>query len=149
MTQGLWDWAVAAYGREGVAEACLDLQDQHGQSVPLLLWAAWSEPAGAEAIEAACETARAWHEAAIDPLRAVRRRLALPHVDLTPEARLAVREPVKAAELAAERALLEALERLGRPGGRAAIEPLAAVARGWGRVVPRPALERLVQRLSA
>ena len=39
---GLWDWAVAAYGRPGVAPACLDLQDRFEQNVPLLLAAAWS-----------------------------------------------------------------------------------------------------------
>ena len=37
----LWDWAVAAYGADGVAPACLELQDAAGQNVPLLLWAGW------------------------------------------------------------------------------------------------------------
>ena len=36
-----WDWAVAAYARQPVAAACLNLQDGHGQNVPWLLWAAW------------------------------------------------------------------------------------------------------------
>ena len=42
----LWTWAVAAYGREGVSEACLELQDIHGQTVPLLLWTAWAAGTG-------------------------------------------------------------------------------------------------------
>jgi uncharacterized protein (TIGR02444 family) len=43
-----WEWALDAYARPGVAEACLELQDVHGQNVPLLLWAAW---AAADALE--------------------------------------------------------------------------------------------------
>ena len=31
----LWSWAVSVYGRPGVAEAALALQDDHGQCVPL------------------------------------------------------------------------------------------------------------------
>ena len=42
----LWDWAVAAYSAEGVAEACLELQDSAGQNIPLLLWAAWCAAEG-------------------------------------------------------------------------------------------------------
>jgi uncharacterized protein (TIGR02444 family) len=30
----LWDWALEAYARQPVAEACLHLQDAHGQNVP-------------------------------------------------------------------------------------------------------------------
>ena len=36
---GIWDWALAVYGQDGVGEAALRLQDAHGQNVPFLLWA--------------------------------------------------------------------------------------------------------------
>ena len=53
----LWDWAIAAYGAPGVAEACLALQDSNEQNVPLLLWSAWVARTGrkpdVETIEAA------------------------------------------------------------------------------------------------
>ena len=60
----LWDWSVAAYGRPGVEEACLTLQEAHDHNVPLLLWSAWIASTGsrpdAEDLEAACDTARIW-----------------------------------------------------------------------------------------
>ena len=75
----LWDWALTAYAAEGVADACLELQDAAGQNIPLLLWAAWCAHTGRtpdeDALEAAGDTARAWQETAIAPLRAVRRAL--------------------------------------------------------------------------
>ena len=152
----LWTWTLTAYKAPSVAEACLSLQDHHEQNVPLLLWAAWTAATGRrpdeETIEAACDTARAWQSTTIAPLRAVRRTLKTPVPDLETEARLAIREQVKAIELAAERRLLEALEALSAPGSAARRPPLDALAdaaRLWDRVIPRPALRTLAERLPA
>ena len=152
----LWDWSLAAYARPGVADACLTLQDGTGQNVPLLLWAAWSAATGRrpdeDEIEAACDTARAWADTAVTPLRTIRRSLKSPIPDLDDAAREAVREQIKAVELLAERKLLDGLEALApSPSGapRRAIEGLAEVARVWARVVPRPALIELAERLPA
>ena len=123
----LWDWAVRAYGAEGVSETCLTLQDVHEQNVPLLLWAAWTAATGRRPDE---ETI----EAADDP------------------AREAVRAQVKAVELDAERHLLAALEALAPEPDTVPQPPiaaLAAAARAWGSVTPRPALVRLAERLPA
>ena len=156
----LWDWAVAAYGATGVGDACVALQDNHEQNVPLLLWSAWTAAVGltpdAETIEAACDTARAWDSVVVAPLRAVRRTLKAPIPDIDDGPRQAVRDRVKALELEAERHLLEALEGLVSPenavrtgAARPAIEALAATARVWGQVTPRPALIRLADALPA
>ncbi len=152
----LWTWAVAAYAAEGAAEACLDLQDAAGQNIPLLLWGAWCASEGrapdAETLEAAADTARAWDETAIAPLRAVRRALKVRALDLEDAAREAVRAEVKAVELAAERRLLEALERLAPgPSGppRSVLEGMVAAARVWSPVTPRAGLVRLADRLPA
>jgi uncharacterized protein (TIGR02444 family) len=151
-----WDWALGAYREPGVSEACLDLQDGAGQNVPLLLWAAWTAATGraldADTIEAACDAARAWEGVAVLPLRNVRRTLKKPIPDIGDAGREALREQVKAVELAAERYLMADLEALiDGPGGspRPALEALAAVARVWSRVVPRPALTVLAERLPA
>lgn len=152
----LWDWAVAAYGAPGVADACLTLQDHHEQNVPLLLWSAWIAQTGRrpdeETIEAACDTARAWDGVVTAPLRAVRRTLKAPVPDIDDGPREAVRERIKVLELEAERHLLEALEALtpaaeGPP--RPAIDGMAATARVWSRITPRPALVRLAEALPA
>ena len=112
----LWDWARTAYAVDGVADACLELQDAAGQNVPLLLWAAWCAAEGRapdeDALEAAGDTARAWQDTAIGPLRAVRRALKPRAPDLDDGDREAVRAQVKAVELEAERCLLAALEAL-------------------------------------
>ena len=152
----LWDWAVAAYGADGVADACLELQDAAGQNVPLLLWAAWCAAEGhapdEDALEAAGDTARAWQETAIAPLRAIRRALKPRAPDLDDEAREAVRAQVKAVELEAERRLLTALEALApapstRPQPPIAL--MAAAARVWSPMVPRALLVQLADRLPA
>jgi len=152
----LWDWAVAAYARPGVADTCLELQDLYGQNAPLLLWAAWAAAQGRapdeEALEAAADTARAWEDAAIKPLRAVRRTMKTPIPDVDDAAREAVREQVKTVELQAERRLLEGLEPLApEPSGapRPPLPALAAASKAWSKVVPRALLERLASALSA
>lgn len=152
----LWDWATAAYAVEGVAAACLDLQDHHEQNTCLLLWAGWNAVTGrrpdAETIEAACDIARAWDSTTITPLRTVRRTLKLPVPDIEDDAREAVRNRIKAVELEAERRLLLALEPLSpAPSGgpRPAIDGLVETARAWTRIIPRPALVRLAERLPA
>lgn len=152
----LWTWAVAAYEAPGVAEACLSLQDHNEQNIPLLLWAAWIAVSGRrpdeETIEAACDAARAYDTVVVAPLRAVRRTLKAPIPDVDNDHREALRQQVKALELDAERRLMLELEALApAPSGapRRAIDGLAETARLWARVVPRPALTTLADRLPA
>jgi uncharacterized protein (TIGR02444 family) len=156
MSGEAWDWAVAAYARPGVEEALLELQDRWGQSVPLLLVAAWAGTAGrplsSERLEAAVETARAYEATVISPLRAIRRTLKAPVPDLEDAARLGIREQVKALELDAERRLIGALEAIACEADAKAPEPvshaLAAAAHLWSRVIPRAELAALAARLS-
>ena len=152
----LWDWALTAYAAEGVADACLELQDAAGQNVPLLLWAGWCARTGRtpdeDALEAAGDTARAWQDTAIAPLRAVRRALKPRAPDLDDADREAVRAQVKAVELEAERRLLTALETLApAPSGppQPPINALVAAARVWSPMPPRAGLVRLADRLPA
>lgn len=152
----LWTWAVTAYEAPGVAEACLSLQDHNEQNVPLLLWAAWVAVTGRrpdeETIEAACDAARAYDTVITAPLRAVRRTLKAPIPDIDDAHREALRQQVKALELDAERRLMLELEALApAPSGapRRAIDSLAETAKLWTRVVPRPALTTLADRLPA
>ena len=152
----LWDWALTAYAADGVADACLDLQDTAGQNVPLLLWAAWCAAEGRapdeDALEAAGDTARAWQDTAIAPLRAVRKALKPRAPDLADADREAVRAQVKAVELEAERHLLAALEALApAPSGppQPPISAMVAAARVWSPMTPRAGLVRLADRLPA
>ena len=145
----LWDWAAAAYARRGVEAACLALQDEHGQSAPYLLWAAWAGVADAGVLARAADLARRWEAGVGAPLRTTRRTLKEPMAPVGEAARQVLREEVKAAELAAERVLLDTLEQLA-PRGRAEDLPavLAAACAAWGRPAPADALERLADALA-
>ncbi|RAK57510.1 TIGR02444 family protein [Phenylobacterium deserti] len=143
----LWDWAVGAYGRPGVADACLNLQDAHGQNTCLLLWAVWAGATPHTAAPAA-ELARAWDAAAVTPLRDVRRALKSSFPPVADEERERLRNAVKAAELQSERLLLEALERLcPQSSGAAPLDALVAASAAWGAPAPQPALAALAAAL--
>lgn len=133
----LWDWTFAAYARPGVPEACLDLQDRFGRNTSFLLWAAWAgaEGRGADAarLDEAAGVARTWEAEVLGPLREVRRVLKPARPPVGDADREGLREDVKAAELRAERLLMETLERLTPPTGRRGLaEGLAAAAGAWG-----------------
>ncbi|MEM9964304.1 MAG: TIGR02444 family protein [Asticcacaulis sp.] len=154
MTDDFWDWAVRVYATPAVAEACLELQDTHDQCVPLLLFGLWTEAQGyvlnEDLSEAAVDTARAWSEHVIAPLRGIRRRIKGPVSDMDDAAKSAIREQVKAAELAAEKALMAALEGLmsTERSQTQAGDNLVRLARSWSPVVPRTGLKRLRDALS-
>ncbi|MDI7775179.1 TIGR02444 family protein [Asticcacaulis sp. EMRT-3] len=148
-----WKWALKAYAAEGVAEACLDLQDAHDQCVPLLLWAAWAGPAAVDRAGAAALLARDW-QVVILPLRAARRRLKTPVSEGDSAERVPLRAVVKAAELQAERALMTRLAALVEGAdtqksilNHELMSALRAVAGGWSESLPEAGLARLAQAL--
>ena len=144
----LWDWAVEAYGRPGVEDACLTLQDRHGQNVPLLLWAVWAKRDDPALAARAAGLAREWDALAVSPLRVVRRSLKPTFNGIADSAREALRQDVKAAELLAERALLQALEAVAPPDGQAdALSALLAASSAWKKPAPGDALAVLAAAL--
>lgn len=145
-----WDWALKAYARQPVADACLNLQDAHGQNVPWLLWAAWMAQEGRSAdLENAARMMRAWDVEIGAPLRGVRRALKPARSPVDETAKEALREAVKAVELKGERVLMESLEALSGPPGApgAVLDGLIAAAEAAGDPPRRSALERLAQAL--
>ena len=144
----LWDWTLEAYGRPGVPEACLALQDHHGQNVCLLLWAAWGGVSDVEVVGAAAAMARDWEIRVLAPLRAARRGLKAPAPPVADVARESLRQDVKTAELRAEQVLMETLEGMGRAADRGRrLESLQAAAGAWGKPAPPQALAALVAAL--
>ena len=118
MTDSLWEFASTRYERAGVAELCLELQDEWDADINLLLAGAWlggrgqawqaTEVAG---IVAACAQ---WRSVCLLPLRRIRRDLK----------NLAGAEGwyqrIKALELEAERQQLHRMEEILRSS-----EPIA------------------------
>lgn len=127
----LWAFSLAVYAMPGVAEACLALQDGHGADVNLLLFAAWNGACGrrltAAHIAAAEAAAAPWRREVVQPLRAVRRALKVGRGGIAAAEATALRDRVKAAELAAERLEQRALARLAALADAATEAPESAV----------------------
>ena len=142
MAESLWDWSLRVYIGD-VPDILIDLQDTHGQNVPLLLWAAWAarESINIHAILSdAVAIARAWDDV-ITPLRTARRRLKT--LD-----REALRTTVKTAELQAEKALLDALPRGPQGPSTSPADAVKAAADAWAPGCPAEKLARLTEALS-
>jgi uncharacterized protein (TIGR02444 family) len=145
---GLWDWTLEAYAQAGVPEACLVLQDQHGQNTSLLLWAVWAGAADPALLARGADVARRWEALALSPLRQARRALKPAFDGVADAAREDLREDVKAAELHAERVLMEALEAMtGAQGGAHVLAALEAASKAWGKPAPAGALAALAAAL--
>jgi uncharacterized protein (TIGR02444 family) len=150
----LWDWAVEVHGRPGVEALCLRLQDDHGQCVSYLLWAAWMARqerrlSQGELAEAAA-IAKSWETNITQPLRRVRRALKSPAPGMPTDAQAVLRQRVQADELAAERLLLETLERCARATPTGPTDLAATfinVAESWDPPAPRDLLQALGERI--
>jgi len=150
----LWDFAAGIWRRPGVEAACVALQDDGGQCVPLLLWRLWTvaerRAVSPGAVAAAVVVARGWDDGVVAPLRAIRLVLKPPWPPIDDTAGLDLRAQLREAELAAERALIEALEGLAPAGGGPWEAPLPALidlARAWGAPAPTERLAALVASL--
>jgi uncharacterized protein (TIGR02444 family) len=105
-----WNFSLEIYAAEGVAEACLDLQDRRGCDVNILLFCCWLGASGrptltADRLRVILTASDAWQASIVRPLREVRRLLKdRPWPEALPETVDAVRRRVADAELAAEHA---------------------------------------------
>jgi uncharacterized protein (TIGR02444 family) len=112
----LWRFSLEVYGRPGVAQACVALQDEHGVDVNVLLCLLWLGAAGCRLspveVRAIDDRVAHWRDAVVAPLRALRRGLRTPPSLGDPAAVEALRERVKAVELEAERLEQEKLQAL-------------------------------------
>jgi uncharacterized protein (TIGR02444 family) len=154
-SEALWPYALDVYARPGVEALMLELQDRHGQCVPLLLWGLWMAASG-RAVDAntaggCAELARAWQDAAVAPLRRLRRDLKASPKAKTQRVSDQIRTGVKALELEAERMLLQMLDEASPAPGGAASDLLASLrlaVRAWGARAPPAALLEQLARLA-
>jgi uncharacterized protein (TIGR02444 family) len=114
-----WSFSLQVYGKPGVAEACIALQDGLGLDVNLLLYCCWHGRAHRKLDEAALRHAMAavegWQREVVQPLRAVRRRLKSGVPPITARECLALRRKVTDLEIEGERIAQTALEALPAP----------------------------------
>lgn len=115
----LWDFALTVYAKQNVETACLQLQDEYGFDIPLLLfccWSGWRYGAVSEAqLQAVISFSGECSQQSVVPLRHIRRLMKIRYSDTWPVLESAwedLRSQVKTAELLAEQLLLDGLEQL-------------------------------------
>ncbi|MDZ7888840.1 MAG: TIGR02444 family protein [Pseudomonas sp.] len=125
MPSDLWDFAQRLYGRPGVENACLQLQEA-GADVCLLLGGAWLQRHGVACTPARLAQLQAiaqpWQAEVISPLRQLRQSWRKAAQRQAPLAEL--RERLKGLELDAEQQLLLALHACAHdwpPGNECAV----------------------------
>lgn len=126
-----WDFAIRAYGAEGVGEACLRLQERHGIDVNAMLFCLWLGTSGAgilaeDEMAAVVEAVDTWHREVVRGLRAVRRVLKEGFPDAPEHLVQDLRAQVQRTEIDAEH--LEQLLLVGAVAGRTAGAPGAPPA---------------------
>ena len=164
MGSPFWNFSLAVYGVSAVQDECLDLQDQFGLDVNLvllcaILGAGHGVALTSDDISSARQEVRHWHEQIVCTLRAARRRLKTIELKDAEAAKAAaqLRSQVKAAELESERieqAMLEqwAAARLAawpRGNARDAVPAnlqalLAAYGIGPERLIAAHAMKHLI-----
>ncbi|MDQ0316839.1 TIGR02444 family protein [Amorphus orientalis] len=157
-----WTFSLETYGRPGVPEACLELQDRLVIDVNLLLFCLWSAKVGRSAFDAIemadliAET-EDWHENVVKPLRKARRRMKRGANGVALDLVLDVRKRLAATEIETEhleQLLIAAVAGEGTPAP--ADQPAETVARAnvavyYDAIGARPdsdddaALDRILQ----
>jgi len=109
-------FAIRVYSAAGIAEACLELQDNAGVDVPLLLFCGWYAVYGGtmphDVFLSVRQSAQELSEQVIRPLRSARRWMKNRRDD---EAWNGLRDSIKQAELNAELLLLDQLQQQFTP----------------------------------
>lgn len=129
-----WQFSIDVYARDGVADACIALQESCGIDVNILLFCCWAGAVGSpvlssDQIEAAHAVVADWNRDVVQGLRAVRNRLKAGVSGFDADDVEALRQRVLGIEINAEHKeqlrLAETVEVAEVPG-RAAGERLAA-----------------------
>jgi uncharacterized protein (TIGR02444 family) len=111
--ESLWDFSCAFYARPSVAAYCLQLQDQYGIQVNVLLWCLWLEKRAVLLTEPmlsrAIATIDPWHKNYVLALRKIRRQIKL-EVERDQGALRPLKQTISEAELLAEKLVLTELE---------------------------------------
>jgi uncharacterized protein (TIGR02444 family) len=153
-----WRFSLAYYGKKGIPEALIALQDRLGIDVNLVLFALWLATEGRALDEASMkaigERSRGWQAKVVAPLREVRRALK----ENPPLVAAALAEPfrgkTKALELEAEHLQQDALYALTTDVSKGTQSPdvlarenLDTYARFAGRNLPEESKEALLRAL--
>jgi len=156
-----WRFSLRFYRQDGVADACILLQEEAGVDVNLLLFLLWharrKRTLSASEIAELERRIAPWREMTVIPLRTMRRALKSPPTLVDGATAELFRTRIKAIELEAERLQQDAMHELAgastmgtaapslEAAARANIEAYAATC---GRAFPSPATEALLAALT-
>ena len=120
-----WLFSLAFYREEGVADACIVLQEQSSVDVNLLLYLLWRARScrafASSDVQSIEKKIAPWRTTTVVPLRMVRRAMKDLRPDLVDSGTAeSFRNRIKAVELEAERLQQEAMYRLEIPAGHRA-----------------------------
>ena len=122
----LWTFAIAFYGKPGVSDSLIALQDRLGADVDRLLFALWAGQAFGHELDGsdrrkAAELVEGWQSEVVAPLRAARRAILArsPLASRQCERIDALREELLEVEIRLEHVELDALEGLPAAWGEA------------------------------
>lgn len=121
-SQNFWDFSIQFYGVDGVAEACLELQNSHGLDVNMVLLCVWfgkhNGKLADSSMEQALEFSNHWRSCVVQPLRATRQWMK-GHPPPAEGQQLGfndLREQIKKVELSAEKHQQESLQQIVSQG---------------------------------
>jgi uncharacterized protein (TIGR02444 family) len=102
-----WQYSLAIYAQPDVADACINLQDEFGLDVNLVLACLWSDAEGpgrldSEHIRKLVNGTRDWQEKVVKPLRGLRRYSKHEPAGVPDDLRKVFRPALQAVELDAE-----------------------------------------------
>jgi uncharacterized protein (TIGR02444 family) len=158
-TSPFWTFSLGYYRGAGVSEACLELQDNCGADVNVVLFLLWQasqrRSVAANDVKALAEKVRPWQVDVIGPIRSVRRRLKTDAPLLDKGAAELFRTKIKALELEAERLQQEAMQALAASLRSEPAETVEAAARAnlaayqatLGRTFTKAAAETMIAAL--
>jgi uncharacterized protein (TIGR02444 family) len=151
-----WRFSLGFYRMPEVADTCIALQDQAGVDVNLLMFLLWNATQGRQASKGDVESLERrvgeWRNAAVIPLREIRRRLKSPPAVVDAATAEVFRTRIKAAELEAERLQQEAMYPLAQGFGAPASSPADAArvsVASYQAICSKPFPPAAVERLLA
>lgn len=116
-SESAWDFACRVYQKNGVADACIQLQDQHNINIPLLLFCCWAGQGytalSPQEIQTLKQFSENYSQQTTQPLRQIRREMKQGYNSEWPITQAdweALRGQVKKLELETERVLIISLE---------------------------------------
>ena len=108
-----WAWSLSVYGKPGVKDRLLALQDQYLVEVNTTLWCIWVANRGwqlrEEQVRKVVQSAQIFAAHGAEPIRSVRRFFSAKRPYLDDDERAAFRKMLLEAELEAERLVQQAL----------------------------------------